>query len=93
MARPRLHLGRHLLPGIVAIGIFILIAVTTFNIEFTDSVGTFEPNIIEEIGLSLVNAASEADGYLVPLILIALLLDAALDGAVYLARRDGGEQE
>lgn len=90
MNRPRVRLGTHLLPGIAAVGVFVLIAGTILTAEFDTAVG-FTGSVAETIGLALVNLGP-ADGYLVALILIGFVLDAALDGAVYLARREGGDQ-
>lgn len=90
MNRPRLRLGTHLLPGIAAVGTFVVIAGTVLTAEFGQAAG-FPGNITETIGLALVNLGP-ADGYLVALILIGLALDAALDGAIYLARREDGDR-
>lgn len=94
--RPRLRLGRHLLPGIVAIGLFVVFAVTILRAEFAEPAGFPEDeSIIENIGFALLNidaGAIPAEGFLVALIAIAVVLDAALGGAVMLATRDEPEE-
>lgn len=90
------RLGRFLLPGLVAIALFGVFAITfaVAGTEFGPSDGFSDDiSITEELGLALVDAASLTDGGLAALILFALLLDAALDGAVYLARRQGGDEQ
>jgi NADH-quinone oxidoreductase subunit J len=52
-------------------------------------------SIIAGIGNSLLGITDGnlvVEGFLVSLILIAIALDAALDGAVLLAERDGGDE-
>lgn len=93
MSRPRLKLGRHLLPGVVAIALFATMAWVFLGAGFGEPAG-FEPgaSVIDSIGFALIDvtdAAIPTEGFLVSLIVIALVLDAALDGAIHLARRDG----
>ena len=106
MSRPRLiPLGRHLVPGIIAVGLFSLLAATfltagdsgPFETVFDDPPGFPDVSIVSGIGYALIGepaaAGAEAvyehtESFLVALILIALLLDAALDGALMLASRE-----
>lgn len=96
MSRSPFRVGRFLLPGLVAIGLFGVFAVTfaVAGLDFGPSEGFPDGvSITEELGLALVDAAALTDGGLAALILFALVLDAALDGAVYLARREEGDQQ
>jgi NADH:ubiquinone oxidoreductase subunit 6 (subunit J) len=102
--RPRLiDLDRSIVPGLIAVALFgIMTAVfmaTGFGnpSEFTDGV-----SIVSGIGYALLGAPEQVtvnsdtiptENFLVAFILIAVLLDAALDGALMLARRDEGGDE
>lgn len=93
--RPRLRLGRHLLPGLVAVALFGVLAFVTLRAEFDEPAGfPGDASVTADIGFALINAPTtiEAEGFLVAFILIAFVLDAALDGAVYLAGREDGGQ-
>lgn len=92
---PRLRLGPHLLRGIGAVALFAFIASVVIRTPFAEGVGfPAGENITASIGYALIGlpqyAAHETEGFLVALIVIAVALDAALDGAVMLARRDVG---
>lgn len=96
--RPRLRIGQHLLPGLVAIGTAAFMLVVVLRSEFDESAGfPTDESIIENIGFALLNidaGAIPAEGFLVAFIAIAIVLDAALSGAVMLGMRDeerGGE--
>lgn len=89
--RPKLRVGRHLLPGLIAAGLFVLFAVSILRSEFAEPMGfPEEASVVGNIGLALLNieGAIPAEGFLVALIAIAVVLDAALGGAVMLASRD-----
>lgn len=91
--RPELRLGRHLLPGLIAIAIFGVFAFVTLRAELDEPVGfPSDASVTADIGMALINAPTsiETEGFLVAFILIAFVLDAALDGAVYLAGREEG---
>ncbi len=95
--RPELiDFDRSLLPGLIAVGFFGLFAAIILSASFTGDPG-FEAGtgtIVEDIGYALIGASGEAtiptEDFLVALILIAVVLDAALDGALMLAKRDDG---
>lgn len=92
--RPRLRLGRHLLPGLIAIALFIVIAYVTVRADLGEPAGfPADESITANIGFALFNIPTTipTEGFLVAFILIALVLDAALDGAVLLARREPKE--
>lgn len=108
MSRPQLvPVGRHLLPGALALGLFALIAATVLTVDgsspvqtattLADPAGFPDVSIVRGIGYALIGepaaAGSEAvyqhtESFLLALILIALVLDAALDGALMLASRE-----
>lgn len=106
--RPRLQLGRHLLNGLIAVAIFGVFSFVIVRAELGDAAGfPSDESITANIGFALLNVPSTipTEGFLVGFILIAFVLDAALDGAVLLARREeegrmvtalsarGGEEE
>jgi len=93
----------------VALFLFMAAVFLTANgTGFFESPAAFEPvgfpdvSIVAGIGYALIGAAGAAgeeaifqntESFIVALILIGVLLDAALDGALMLAKRDdGGEQ-
>jgi len=98
MKRPRLvALDRRLLPGLVAVALFLVIAAVVLGHEFVgEAVGFGDASVVGGIGYSLIGAddlaAVPVESFLVALVLVAILLDAALDGALMLAKRDGGEE-
>jgi len=101
--RPRLvSLDRTLLPGLLALAIFGLLSLTVLTASFGEAAGFPDVSIVSGIGYALLGdpaAAGEAlvfehtESFLVALILVAVVLDAALDGAVMLASRDEGGEE
>ncbi|OIB56984.1 hypothetical protein [Natrialba sp. SSL1] len=96
--RPRLRLGRTLVPGVLAIGLFGLMALIALNTSFGDGQGFPEGiAITSELGYAMFDLdplQSEAgsipntEAFLAAFLLIALALDAALDGAIVLAKRE-----
>lgn len=100
---PRLiDLDRGLVPGLVAVVLFAFMAAVFLTAEgtapfewtYTDPAGFPDTSIVGAIGYALIGAAEQSveatEDFLVALVLIAVLLDAALDGALMLAKRDGG---
>lgn len=95
MTRPRLRLGPHLAPGIVAVALFGVFAAVILQSNIGDPAGFPDVGMTSEIGYSLLNLHEElghesisSEGFLVSFLLIALVLDAAVDGAYHLARRE-----
>lgn len=86
-----------MLPGLVAIALFVVFVAFILSSTYVEPVGFPEgESVIENIGFALLNIdAGEipADGFLVSLIAIAVVLDAALSGAVMLAWRDDDLEE
>lgn len=103
---PRLvDFDRRLVPGLIAVALFGIMAAVFLTAEgtalfewaYTDPAGFPDTSIVGAIGYALIGAAEYGvegtEDFLVALILIAVVLDAALDGALMLAKRDeGGEQ-
>ncbi len=97
--RPKLKLGVHLVRGLAAVALFGVLAAVFLAAEFPDPVG-FEgiESITAGIGYAIFDVPHETvidtgtDRFLVAFLIIAVALDAALEGAVLLARREeGGE--
>ena len=96
--RPRARVGRHLLPGLAAIALFGVFVITILRSTFAEPAGyPADESVIVNIGFALLNIDAggiPVEGFLVAFIAIAVVLDAALGGAVMLATRDddqGGE--
>lgn len=101
---PRLiSIDRSLVPGLIAVALFAIMSAVFLTAEgtslfewaYNDAEGFPDTSIVGAIGYALIGAAEEGgvaatENFLVPLILIAVLLDAALDGALMLAKRDDG---
>lgn len=90
--RPKLRVGSHLLPGLAAVALFALFAFVFLTSSFPAPTGfPAEANVTANIGYALFNIDAggvPAEGFIVAFFTIAIVLDAALDGAVMLARRD-----
>lgn len=104
--RPRsIGFSRRLVPGLIAVALFGIMAAvfltadgtTPLEWAFTDPAGFPDVSIVGSIGYALIGAAEYGvegtENFLVALILIAIVLDAALDGALMLASRDDGGDE
>ncbi|MFW5973784.1 MAG: hypothetical protein ACOCPZ_00180 [Natrialbaceae archaeon] len=95
--RPQLiEIDRRLLAGLIPLVLFAVVAAIALTTDFGDSQGFADGGltIVGDIGYALIGASEHAtlsvEDFLVPLILVAVLLDAALDGALMLAKRDDG---
>lgn len=94
--RPQLNIGRHLFRGIGAVALFVvLVAVIVTTVFDPTGAGFSGGEITASIGYAIIGltdlATQETENFLVALIIIAIVLDAALDAAVMLARRDDTE--
>ena len=100
--RPQLRTGPGLLPGLLAVALFGLMALIAFNTAFSSSMAGFpsDVSVTASIGYSLFDLGPlQADQgvpgtepFLLGLLLVAVVLDAALDAALVLAKREeGGE--
>jgi NADH-quinone oxidoreductase subunit J len=90
--RPELDLGRHLAPGIAAVALFVVMAGAFITAEFPEPQGfPADANITASIGYAMFNldfGAVPSESFLVAFLIIAIALDAALDGSLILARRE-----
>jgi len=103
MTRPRLKRGIDWRPGLAALALFAVMAAAFINVQFPAPGYGENISFVASIGAALfgIDAAAvagdgaiPAEGFLGALIILAVLLDAALDGSLMLAKRDesGGEE-
>jgi NADH-quinone oxidoreductase subunit J len=95
--RPRpIDIDRSIVPGLAAVALLVVMGVVFVTAEFGSATGfPADESVVAGIGtalLGLTNGEFVPEGFLVALILIAVVLDAALDGALMLAKRDRGEE-
>jgi len=81
-----------MLPGLAAVALFGVMAWVFLGASFGDAAGfPGGASMVDTIGYALIDANPTeipSEGFLAALIIIALVLDAALDGAIHLARRE-----
>ena len=95
---PKLRLGKTLVPGVLAVVLFALMGVITLNTGFGTMTGYPEGiSITSEIGYAMFDMTALQSGamnigdtepFLVSFLLIAVVLDAALDASLVLAKRE-----
>jgi NADH-quinone oxidoreductase subunit J len=90
--KPKLRVGSHLLPGLAAVGLFVVVATAVLRASFDAPQGfPSDANITASIGYAMFNldmGAVPGEGMIVAFIAIAVALDAALDGSLLLAKRE-----
>jgi NADH-quinone oxidoreductase subunit J len=87
-----LNLGPHLLPGVVALALFVFLAAVFLTASFPAPQGFDGAPITPSIGYAMFDLAGgevPSDGFLAAFEIIDLVLIAALAAAVMLARREG----
>ncbi|ADJ15716.1 hypothetical protein [Halalkalicoccus jeotgali] len=93
--KPEFQVGSHLLPGLAALALFCVFALVFVTSSFPAPQGFPDgANVTANIGYALFNIdAGEipAEGFIAGFFAIAIVLDAALDGAVMLARKEEAE--
>lgn len=93
--KPEFRLGSHLAPGLAAVALFFVLAFVFLTSSFPAPQGfPTDANITANIGYALFNIEAgeiPAEGFIVAFFAIAIVLDAALDGSVMLARREDEE--
>ncbi|WP_410765216.1 NADH-quinone oxidoreductase subunit J [Haloferax sp. DFSO60] len=95
--KPQLKLGSHLVPGIAAIALFVVMAAVFIGASFPNPQGfAQDANITASIGYTMFNLGFgdvEGESMLIAFEIIDLVLVGALVGAVLLARREdeGGQ--
>lgn len=88
--RPRLYRGEKT-AGLIAVALFVFLAAVFLTSGFGTSGPFPEGSVTASIGYAMFNlpgADVGGEGFLVSFVLIAVVLDAALDGAVMLAKKD-----
>jgi NADH-quinone oxidoreductase subunit J len=90
--RPRLKLGKHLIPGLAAVALFVVMAAAFLASEFPAPEGFGKGSITKSIGYAMFNLNSPipSEDFLVAFEIIDFVLVAALVAAVMLARRESG---
>ena len=98
--KPRLNTEGSLVAGLAAVALFVVLAVVFAGVSFPSPAGFGEgAAITKSLGAAMFDIAPSAimdegetavpaEGFLVAFIVIGVLLDAALDGAVMLANRE-----
>lgn len=99
---PRLRVGEHLLPGVLAVVLFGLLAMVVINTPFEGMTGYPDGiSVTAEIGYALFDftalqsgegAIGDTEHFLVSFFLMAVVLDAALDASLVLAKREEGNE-
>ncbi|MFP9191659.1 hypothetical protein [Natronosalvus vescus] len=95
---PKLRLGKTLVPGVLAVVLFGMMALITLNTGFSTMAGFPEGiSITSEIGYAMLDytalqstegAIGDTEPFLISFLLIAIVLDAALDASLVLAKRE-----
>jgi len=106
MKRPRISEEIEPAAGLAAVALFAVLAAVFLTSDFGAPAGfSGDVNFTASIGYALFDLPEQSDipteGFLFAFLAIAVVLDAALDGAIMLARReddsstlpDGGERE
>ncbi|SEQ55821.1 hypothetical protein [Natrinema salaciae] len=95
---PKLRLGKTLVPGLLAVALFAVMALVTVNAGFGDMTGFPDGiSITAELGYALfgfdeLQEVGGTEPFLAAVLLVAVALDAALDASLVLAKREeGGE--
>ena len=92
--RPRVGVEGSLLPGVLALALFGVLAVIVLNTSFGEMTGFGDAAVTSNIGYALLGLTAlqtiDAEPFLVSFLLIAVVLDAALDASLVLAKREEG---
>jgi NADH-quinone oxidoreductase subunit J len=95
--KPELKLGSHLLPGLAAVGLFVVMAAVFLTASFPQPQGFPDgANVTASLGYAMFNldfGQVASEGFLVAFEIIDLVLVAALVGSVMLARREHDQGE
>jgi len=94
--KPEFEIGAHLVPGLAAVALFLVMAAVFVTAPFGDPTGfPADANIVASIGNAMFDLDAgpvASESFLVAFLVIALVLDAALEGSVHLARREEGDE-
>ena len=90
--RPKLKTDGNFLPGLIALALFGVFAAVFLTASFPDPTGfAGDGSITASIGYAMFNlpgGVHPSEGFLVAFIVIAVVLDAALDASVMLAKTE-----
>jgi NADH-quinone oxidoreductase subunit J len=90
--RPELNTTGSLLPGLAAVALFVVMAVAILRASFGDPQGfAADAGITASIGYAMFDlemGSVPGESFLAALIVVAVALDAALDGSLLLAKRE-----
>jgi len=93
-SKPTLRVGSHLLPGLAAVALFVVIATVILRASFGAPQGfPSDASITASIGYAMFNldmGSIPSEGFIVAFEIIDAVLVAALAAAVMLARREQG---
>lgn len=94
-SRPRLNDDINLVQGLAAVALFAVLALVFLTSSgWSAPAGFPDGSVTASIGYAMFDltdlAAIDSEPFLVSFLIIAVVLDAALDGAILLAKREGG---
>jgi NADH-quinone oxidoreductase subunit J len=94
--KPSLNTGGNLVQGLAAVALFAVMAAVFVTASFPAPEGFSEgANVVASIGYAMFNLEGgdiAGEGFIVAFIVIAVVLDAALDGALLLAKRESADE-
>lgn len=94
--KPKLHPDLNLMPGLIAVALFVVMAAAFVGASFPEPAGfPADASIVASLGYAMFNITGdfvsvEGEGLLAAFEIIDVVLVAALVGSVMLARREGG---
>jgi NADH-quinone oxidoreductase subunit J len=93
---PRLKTGSHLVPGLAAVALFVVMTVAFLGADFGGAAGfPDDASVTASIGYAMFNiglGGIESEGFLAAFEIIDMVLVAALAGGVMLARKESGDR-
>lgn len=92
MSRPRIDRGIDLRAAAGVGTLFVVLAWVFATADLGPAAGFGDASVTEALGYAILGIADRAlvtESFLVAFIVLAVVLDAALSGAVHLARREG----
>ncbi|MEF8851583.1 MAG: hypothetical protein V5A28_04055 [Haloarculaceae archaeon] len=98
-SRPRLATNVNYVNGVAALALFAVLATVFVTAGLEPPRGIGEGSVVASIGFAMFDmlelvpdSHGDTEGFLVAFLTIAVVLDAALDGAVMLARREDEDE-
>lgn len=99
MTKPNVKRDLDVVSGLAALALFVVMAAVFLRATFDAPAGFEEgASVTASLGYAMFNITGgfvpiAGEGMLAVFLIIALVLDAALEGSIMLARRDSDEQE